>query len=154
MKKTVVILLSLFIFITAKAQVAEFFSFQSASLNKDSKGNFVEVKEWIGQEVYINFDLRLKKVQFFSKGMLDRDTFRLIREILVSQKSASPDIINDEAMREFAGIDRWGKHCIVRLRLTKDAYKTQDGELRVEYADNAKVYKLRIVRDNPRFNKS
>jgi hypothetical protein len=76
----------------------------------------VDVKEWIGQEVYIKFTLSEKKFQFFSKGMLERDTLSLKKEIFIVNKSASPDIINDKMMREFSGMDRSGKKSTVRLK--------------------------------------
>jgi hypothetical protein len=154
MKKTIVTILSFFIFLLSKAQVAEFLSLQSATSAKDSKGNFVQVREWIGQEMYIKFDIGRGKVQFFSKGMLDRDTFSLKKEILISNRSASPGIIDEEMIRGFFGIDRSGKRCTVRLKLTKDEYKMLDGQLRVEYQDSAEIYKIRTLKHNPTFNKS
>jgi hypothetical protein len=154
MKKIIIIILSILFSITSQAQIAEFFSLQSASLEKDSNGNFGEVERWIGQEIYINIDLTQKKVALFSKGMLDRDTFRLMKEISISYKSPLSEEVNENLVREFSGIDKLGKQCTVALKLFKDAYKTQDGELRVEYSDRAEIYRIRAVRHNPRFNKN
>lgn len=154
MKKTIVSIIAFLFFLISKAQVAEFLSLQSTTLGKDSKGDFVEVKEWIGQEININFDLTQKKVQFFSKGMLDRDRFNLKKEIFILNKGTSPDIVNGKMMWEFSGTDKTGKKCTVKLKLIKDEYKMQDGELRVEYLDCAEIYKIRTFRRNHRFNKN
>lgn len=153
MKRTIVSILSLLFFLISKAQVAEFLSLQSATSGKDSKGDFIEAKVWIGQETYIYFDLSQKKVQFFSKGMLDRDTFSLKKEIFLNE-GTSPDIVNDKMMWNFLGTDKTGKQCTVRLKLIRDEFKIQDGELRVEFLGRAEIYKIRTFRHNPRSNKS
>ena len=149
MKKAILTILSFLVFFISKSQVTEFLSLQSAVSPKDSKGNFVQVKEWLGQEIHISFNLSQKKVQFFSKGMLDRDTFSLKKEILI----VSRDIVNDKMIKEFSGIDRSGKKCLVKLKLITDEYKMQDGELRVEYLDGEEIYKIRTLRFNPIFKK-
>ena len=152
MKRTILTILSFLVFLISKAQVAEFLSLQSTTLPKNSKGDLVRVKVWIGQEIHISFNLNQKRVQFFSKGMLDRDTFSLKKEIFILNKSAFPNIGNDEMLIEYSGIDNSGKKCVVKLKLVKDEYQMQDGELRVEYMDTEEVYKIRNFRLNPMFN--
>ena len=149
MKKTIATILSFLFLLASKAQVAKFVSLQSATSAKDVKGNFVEPKEWIGREININFDLSEKKVRFFSKGMLDRDTFSLKKELFILNKSSSPNIIDEKMIQEFSATDKLGKKCIVRLKLINDKFKIQDGELRVEYLDRAEIYKIRALRHNP-----
>jgi hypothetical protein len=153
MKGTIITILSFLFFLTSKAQVAEFLSLQSATTWKDSMGNFLQVNEWIGQEIYIKLNLGEKKVQFFSKGMVDRDTFTIKKEIFLLNKSTSPDIVTDKMM-EFPGIDKSGEKCVVRLNLITDKYKMQGGELQVVYLDRTEIYKIRNFSQKPKYNKS
>lgn len=152
MKKTIATLLSFLFFLVSEAQVGEFLSLGSAISVKDSTGKFIEVKKWTIQQVHIKFNSIQKKIQFFSKGMSDRDTFSLQKEIFILDKSTSPDF-DDNKAREFSGTDKAGRNCIIRLRLIKDQYKMQDGELRIEYAGHAEIYTIRAFRRNPTFNK-
>ena len=154
MKRAILTILSFSVFLISKAQVAEFLSLQSTTLPKNYKGDLVRVKIWIGQKIHISFNLNQKRVQFFSKGMLDRDTFILEKEISILNKSASPNIGNDEMLIKYSGIDNSGKKCVVKLKLVKDEYQIQDGELRVEYMNTEEVYKIRNFRLDPIFNKS
>lgn len=151
MKKTIVTVLSFLFFVGAKAQVAQFLSLQSATSFKDAKGNFVEAREWIGQQMHLSFDLSRKKLQFFSKGLLDTDSFSLKKEILILNKRPSLGMGGDKV---FSAVDESGRHCIVRLTITSDEFKTQRGELRLEYLDRAEIYKIQPARPNPVFNKT
>lgn len=153
MKKVLLTGFCFLFFLVSKAQVAAFESLGFATSEKDVKGNFVQIKKWTVQEIHINFDLSQKKVQFFSKGMFDRDTFSLAKEILILHKITAPDRVDDNRMWEFSGKDRSGKECIIRLKLINDEYKMQDGELRIEYLDRAETYKIRTLKPDPTFNK-
>lgn len=153
MKKATVTLLLFLFFFVSKAQVTEFLSLRSTTAEKDSKGNFVPVKSWLVQQTRINFDLTRQKIQFFSKGLLDRDTLTLIKEIFIVSGTTIPDTDMEKTIREFSGIDKAGRKCTVTLKLMKDEYKVQNGEVRIEYTDHAEIFKVRAFTQTPMFNK-
>ena len=152
MKKAMVTILSVLFFLASKAQVAEFLSLKSTTSQKDSAGDFVQTKIWLVQEMRIKFDLTKQRLQFFSKGLLDRDPLTLMKEIFIVTGTTSPNSDSENVMKDFSGIDKAGRKCAVRLNLTKDEYKIQDGELRVVYRDHEEIYKVRAIRQNPSFN--
>ena len=151
MKKVMITILSVLFFLASKAQVAEFLSLKSTTAQKDSTGEFVQAKVWLIQETHIKFDLTKQKLQFFSKGLLDRDSLTLIKEIFIISGTTSPHDDNERMISNFSGVDKAGRKCNVILSWINDEYKVQDGELRVQYADRTKIYKVRSVRQDPNF---
>ena len=143
MKKSILTLISFsFLFIT-NAQVVTFLSLGSATVERDAKGNFADVKIWVVKQRHINFDMTQNKLQFLSEGLLDTDTFSLNKEISILNKITSPNIF-DEQTRVYAGLDQEGRKCIVRFKVSKDGFIiVQDGELQIEYIDHAEIYSLR-----------
>jgi plastocyanin domain-containing protein len=149
MKKTILTLLSILFFSIPKAQVTTFLSFGVTISHRDAEGNFAEVKRSIIQEMHITVNLDQNKIQFLSKGMLSRDTFKLKNEITVLNEIKTPDMGKDKKTKLFSGIDGRGTKCIVRLKPIRDARKMLDGELEVEYIDRTETYKLRTPRHDP-----
>jgi hypothetical protein len=147
MKKIMVTLLSCMFFFALNAQVVNFQSLGTATLERDAKGNFSHVKHFIVQEMRISVNLTQNKLQFFSKGIFDRDNFDLKKEITILSKITSPNTSNEQMTKVFSGMDEQGIKCIVRFELIKDDDKIQDGKLQVEYIDHAESYNLRSQRD-------
>lgn len=147
-----VTILSFLFFLVSQAQSKEFLSLRSTTSQKDLTGNLVQVKAWLIQQTHIKFDLTRQKVQFFSKGLLDRDPLILMKEIFIVSGTTSPSQDNENIIKDFSGIDKAGGKCTVTLKLAKDEYKIQDGELRMEYSDRTEIYKIRAFRQDPIFN--
>jgi hypothetical protein len=136
-----------------EAQDKEFLSLGSSVVEKDSAGNFMEAKTFRVHEVRIKLNADQNTIEFFTKGFLDRDPFRLTNEIVIRDKIHSPNM-DGRPRTEFSGIDKRGRKCIIKFILLRDAYKMRDGELRIEYADHAEIYSIKFRNNQPTFNGS
>jgi hypothetical protein len=153
MKKVLLTLFSFLVMLVSKAQVREFLSLGSSTLTKDSLGNFVGAQTLKVRQVKIRFDQEQQKIEFFAKGLLDRDEMKLVNEIFIKDKRISPKM-DQHLATEFLGADKEGRKCIVRLKLMSDDFNMKDGELQVEYVDYAVVYSIKKYRHGPIFNGS
>lgn len=149
MKKAVVTVVYFLFFLISKAQFTDFLSLRSTTSQKGSIDNFAPVKAWLIHETHIRFDLTKQRLQFFAKGLLDRNPLNLIKEIFIVSGTTFPDTDNGKVIRYFSGIDKAGEKCTVTFNLMKDEYKIRDGELRLEYPDHIEIYKVRVSSQTP-----
>ena len=143
MKAAFVLLILLISFYQIHAQVLEFTSLQSSTSKKDYKGDFINSNEWIGRTIKIILDLDKDQLMLFSKKILDRDPFEMEEKIILGKLNLKSQIFGKEEFREFEGRDKSGEKCTIRLNMLKDEYNIYDGTLRIEYLNNAKIYKIR-----------
>jgi hypothetical protein len=147
MKRLAIILLSFLFFVVSKAQVITFVSLGNTTLKKEANGSFAEAKTWRIQQMEISVNLDQKRIQFFSKGILDSDSFSLKKEISLVEELEFPNG-DDQMIKGFSGIDDEGRKCMVRFK-PFNYEKMLHRELQIEYRDLAEIYRLNRLGEDP-----